>query len=258
MAQDDQAQLNANFWARGECVEFYAKDGLRPVEKLLLERFAAQLAGTVLELGCGAGRLTGHLCELARELHALDLSPAMVAYCRSAYPRATFTVGDLRDLSGFTSSSYDAVVAPFNVLDVLGDAERREVLHDIGRLLAPEGLLIISSHNREYVPRRRPGFHVWIASPRHPLASLRRLPRRLRNRHRMRALELSENDYAIRNDEAHEFAVLHYYISRDAQESQLAAQGFQLIECLDLDGQTVTPGSAAAECPELHYVARRE
>lgn len=257
MSQDDQAHLNAEFWERGDYLEFYANRNLRPVEGVLLERFRDALAGSVLELGCGAGRLTGHLIEVARDVHGVDLSPAMVSYCRQAYPRATFTVGDLCDLSGFQSGSYDVVVAPFNVLDVLDDPERAGVLDQIRRTLVEGGLLIMSSHNRDYVPRVGARTRLLIGAHRRPLQSIRRLPRRLRNRRRLAPLQRAENGYAIINDEAHDFSVLHYYITRDAQERQLAEHDFELFECLDLDGQLVKSGCAARHCPELHYVASR-
>jgi len=253
---DVQERLNAEFWARGECVSYYATDGLRAAERTLLERHRDALTGRVLELGCGAGRLTGHLGELAGVLHAVDLSPAMVALCRSRYPRAVCSEADLRDLSQFEDDSFDVVVAPFNVLDVLGDAERRRALNEIRRVLVTGGLLIMSSHNRGYSPRIGAGIRVLIGSPRRPAASLGSLPRRLRNRRRLRPLQHDESGYAIVNDDAHDFSVLHYYISRDAQERQLVDQGFELRECLDLDGLDVPAGAAAVSCPELHYVAQ--
>ncbi len=256
IAQDDQAHLNAEFWERGDYLEFYANRSLRPVEGVLLERFGEALAGSVLELGCGAGRLTGHLSEVARVVHGVDISPAMVAYCLQAYPGATFTVGDLRDLSAFEKGSYDAVVAPFNVLDVLDDSERGSVLDEIRRLLVEGGLLIMSSHNRDHEPRIGSRVRLLIGAPRHPLQSLRRLPGRLRNRRRLAPLQRTEEGYAIVNDEAHDFSVLHYYIARDAQERQFAEHGFELLECLDLDGRSVAAGGTAVHCPELHYVAR--
>jgi SAM-dependent methyltransferase len=253
---DVQERLNAEFWARGECVSYYATDELRVAERTLLERHRDALSGRVLELGCGAGRLTGHLCELARVLHAVDISPAMVAFCRNRYPRAVFSEADLRDLSQFEDDSFGVVVAPFNVLDVLGDGERNRALDEIRRVLVAGGLLIMSSHNRGYRPRLATGIQVLIGSPRRPAASVRSLPRRLRNRRRLRRLEHAEAGYAIVNDDAHDFSVLHYYISRDAQERQLADEGFELLECLDLDGRDVPAGASAASCPELHYVAR--
>jgi SAM-dependent methyltransferase len=256
-----QVALNAEEWARGEQVELYANTRLRPVEAVVIERYRERFAGRVLELGCGAGRLTGHLLEAARVLDAIDLSPTMVTYCRQTYPRGTFSVGDLRDLSGFASEAYDVVFAPFNVLDVLDDASRRQVLSDIRRLLAADGLLVMSSHNRDYL--RRPLARVrlvvrlWVGAPRRPLASLRNLPRRLRNRQRLRKLQRDYQGFAILNDEAHDFSMLHYYISRDAQEQQISGSGFRFVESLDLDGRPVRRPETAAHCPELHYVARR-
>jgi len=255
---DSQARLNNEFWARGECVEFYATAELRALEAILLGRYRDALGGRVLELGCGAGRLTGHLCELAQLVHGVDLSPAMVAYARASYPRATFSVGDLCDLSWLDSGSFDVVAAPFNVLDVLGDAGRCRVLDEIHRILADGGLLIMSAHNWGYTPPRGATARaLYIGDPHEPIASVRRLPRRLRNRRRLRPLQWTGDRKAIINDEAHDFSVLHYYISRDAQEEQLRDRGFGLLECRDLDGHLVEAGEAAARCSELHYVARR-
>jgi SAM-dependent methyltransferase len=256
IASTDQASLNADRWARGEYVDFYATSELRAAEEVLLERHRGALSGRVLELGSGAGRLTGHLCELAEVVHGVELSAAMVAYCRRTYPRALVEEGDLQDLSRFENGSFDAVFAPFNVLDVLGDRDRRLVLDDIRRVLKADGLLLMSSHNLDFTPRLGPTVRLYLGSPRHPLRSARGLMRRLRNRRRMSSLQRVEEGYALRNDEAHDFSLLHYYISRDAQEEQLAEQGFELLECLDLDGNQVPAGSSAPRCSELHYAAR--
>jgi SAM-dependent methyltransferase len=249
-------RTNAQIWSEEDFVGFYSSRELRPVESLLLEIHREALAGEVLELGCGAGRLTGHLIELAEAVHGLDVSPAMVAYCRRTYPRGSFSEGDLRDLSRFGEAMFDAVVAPYNVLDALDDAERNGVLEQVRRVVRPGGLLIMSSHNRDYAPRLGTAIRVLLGSPRRPLQSLRSLPRRLHNRRSLRRLERSEAEYSLRNDEAHDFALLHYYISHDAQERQLAEHGFELLECRDLDGRVLSPAQTAARSPELHYVAR--
>ena len=259
--EEDQARLNAERWALGDLVDSYASRVLRPVEETLLDRYRVEFAGRVLELGCGAGRLTGHLCERAREVHAIDLSPAMVAYCQRTYPEATFRVGDLGDLSAFDESGYDVVFAPFNVLDVLGDAARRATLKRVHELLVDGGLLVMSSHNLHHAMRMRTRVRLHVrlvvGSPRRPIASLRSLPRRLRNRRRLRPLQHHTADYAVLNDEAHDFSVIHYYVSPDVQRRQMQEAGYEFLECLDLAGGRVEPGEATAYCSELHYVARR-
>jgi SAM-dependent methyltransferase len=254
--EDEQTALNEEVWARGEFVDNYARRQLRPVEEVVLERYRQALTGRVLELGSGAGRLTGHLIELGGEVHGLDLAPAMVAYCREAYPGGTFSVGDLRDLSGFAEGALDAVVGTFNVIDVFGDVERRRVFGEVRRVLAPGGLFIVSSHNRGYVPRTSLALRVLSGGTKRPWRSAKGLPRRLRNRRKFRPLEREEPGYALINDEAHDFAVLHYYISCEAQCRQFAEEGFETIECLDLEGHAVAEGAAAAHCSELHYIVR--
>lgn len=250
--------VNLRVWEHGDHLKEYANRELRPVEVFLLLRYRDALQGRVLELGCGAGRLTAYLVAIAREVEGIDLSPGMIAYCRRTLPQATFHERDFRDLSIYGAGSLDAAVAPCNVLDVLGDAGRRMTLEDIGRVLADDGLLIMSSHNRAFVPKlRSPTRLSREDGPRELVRSVVRMGRRVRNRRELLPQEHDEPTYAIVNDAAHDYSLLHYYISRDCQERQLAEHGFELIECLDLDGQRVAAGETAADHAELHYVARR-
>jgi SAM-dependent methyltransferase len=254
---DAAYRVNKRVWSQGNFVAEYATRDLRPVEALLLARYREALSGRTLELGCGAGRLTGYLAALARETHGIDLSPAMVDYCKRRYPNATFSVGDLRDLSGFESGSYDTIVAAFNVIDVFDDAERRAVLDEIHRLLADDGLFIMSAHNRAFLPQVRTPTTLRARNPVRLLGKLALMPWRMRNHHRLAPLEHAESDYAIVNDEALNFTLLHYYVERDAQERQLNECGFELVEALDRDGEVVFPGDTAPSCPDIHYVAKR-
>src|SRR5437868_1444323 len=94
-----QALVSERVWGDGVHVSAFASRELRPVEVTLLVRYRDELRGRVLELGCGAGRLTGYVVDLAETAVGLDVSPAMVDYCRAHYPEGRFEVGDLRDLS---------------------------------------------------------------------------------------------------------------------------------------------------------------
>lgn len=250
-------RVNDAVWHDGSIVAEYANRVLRPPEVLVLVRHADRFAGRVLEVGCGAGRLTGYLVQLGRDVTGIDVSPAMVEYCRTTYPRGTFEVRDLRDLSGFEDGGFDVVFASFNVIDVLDDTERRATLREFRRVLAPDGLLIFSSHNRTVAPKvRTPVEYLRGGGVRRVARGLPRLPRSLRNRRRLAPLQRSEDGYELVNDEAHEYSLLMYYVTRDDQERQLADEGLSLLECLDGDGEPVAPGEAAAGYSELHYVAR--
>lgn len=251
-----QRRANDRVWREPDRVADYATRTLRPVEVVILARYRDLLSGRVLELGSGAGRVTGYLAEIAASVHGLDLSPAMVAYARARYPRATFAEGNLRHLDDLPSGSWDAAVAAYNVIDVLDDADRNRALDQVFRLIVPGGSLVMSSHNRAVADRVHQALRLRGRSPRATASALLRLPRRVRNRRRLAPFERDEPGYAIRNDVAHDFGVLHYYITRDAQEAQLAAHGFELLACLDLDGRDVEAG-AVSDSSELHYVARR-
>lgn len=269
MPSVQSAQMNADRWRAGAYVGEYAHRSLRPVEVVLLAHYREVFSRRVLELGCGAGRLLGYFLALGAETHGLDIAPAMVEYCRRTYPAADVEVRDLSSLGSWGRGPFDGVFASYNVLDVLDDAQRRFVLTEIRSLIAPGGLLIFSSHNRDAVDlasgsqagNRSGTAAVALAKTllNRPaswmLDAARRLPRRVRNRRRLARLEQRTESYAILNDVAHDYGLLHYYITRDLQEEQLRELGYEFVECRDLEGTLVASGTRSLS-PELHYVAR--
>lgn len=256
LVTDVQSRVNARLWSRPGLAKVYANRELRPAEVMVLVRYREGLSARVLELGCGAGRLTGYLDGIAQSVHAIDISPEMVAACRRAYPRVTVEDGDLRDLSAFADGSFEAVVAGYNVVDVVNDEDRRRLLDEVLRILSPEGILVMSSHNRAAAPPEKGEISLRNRGLLRAGITLVRLPRWLRNRRRLLPYQRREPGYAILNDVSHDYGALHYYITRDAQEGQLAEHGFELLECLDRDGRRVKARSDAPETTELHYVAR--
>ncbi|MEA3054767.1 MAG: hypothetical protein QOD30_199 [Actinomycetota bacterium] len=240
-------------WSRTDLAPSYANRDLRAVETTILLRYRDDLAGRVLELGCGAGRLTGHLLDVASDVEVLDVSLTMLEACLGAYPAAHGVLGDIRDLSGFPDAAYDAIVAGYGLIDVVGDVDRRATLAEMRRMLVPNGLLVLSTHNRD-------------AGADTPLARCRRgvrdfinvavgAPRWIPNRLRLTKYEREEPGYAIWNDSSHDYGALHYYITRDDEQRQLADLGFAIETCLDLDGREVSAGARSTSA-ELHFLAR--
>ena len=158
-------------------------------------------------------------------------------------------------MSSYGPDSFDAVVAPFNVLDVLGHESRQQVLEDIRLVLSSYRYLVMSSQNLNALAVaddfRSPGAR---AVPRECCITFRGWCET--------GVGCGASNAAIAttrssSDISHDYGALHYYTTRDAQERQLAEHGFVLLECLDRDGRPVPEGEDAAHSSELHYVARR-
>lgn len=256
-AVDAQQSNNEQLWARDDLVAEYDHRSLRPAEVLLLVRLRDELAGRVLELGCGAGRVTHYLAAIATELHAIDVNPAMVARTAQTVPRAHVELGDATSLDGHDAGAYDAVVAACNVLDALAPDARHAAILEARRVLREGGVFLLSGHNRAAIAdipsptRLRPQDGVGRLV-RDTLA----MPRRVRNRHARRRFERDEPAYAVVTDVGHDYAVLHYYAFRADQERELRDAGFAVEAVLDLDGRELEPGDGAPRCHELHYIAR--
>ena len=258
VAAQVQRQVNTRTWASGGLLRRYRGRDLRPAEEAVFAHQAERLRGRVLELGCGGGRLTGHLIELGGSVHGIDVAAKMVAYCRRTYPRATFSQGELREASSWGEGPWDAVVAGWALIDVLSDDERAAFFEDVHAAISPGGLLVFSSHNLACAHLvRGPLRSITVDNPLSFTSQVLRLPRSWRNHRRLMRWERFEPDYAILNGAAHDFSLLHYYITRDGQARQLERHGFDLLECVDVAGAAVQAGEVALGSHELHYAALR-
>jgi SAM-dependent methyltransferase len=106
---------------------------------------------TVLELGCGTGRVSAAVAPRVRFLHGIDLSPAMIARCRARLrdagvtdDRATAAVGDITELG--LGRRFDWIIAPYRVFQNLAtDREVSGVFATIRAHLAPGGQCILDT-----------------------------------------------------------------------------------------------------------------
>ena len=263
-----QAELNAAVWKAGRYVADYDSRVLEPAEVLLLTGHREAFTGRVLDAGCGAGRILGYLGQLGADVHGIDISPAMVRRCQEHYPSAAVQVGDLAALTETVQGPFDVVLLSDNVLDVFDDAERRRVLGDVRGLLAIDGLVVFSSHNLSHwdrepdAPPASPlaraagvGSQLVNRSPAWMARAVARVPRRRANRRRLAARQYRAADHGVFNDSAHDYGLLHYYISGPAQARQLQELGLEVVEVLEFDG-TAVPTGAEGVGPSLYYVAR--
>jgi SAM-dependent methyltransferase len=133
--------------------DWYATRDLGAAEAVILVRYAARLGGNVLELGCGGGRLSGHLLALGANVLGLESTPALVDYCRKTYPSGSFLARNPLDLRGL-EPGYDAVVVGSDLLDTVDEDGRGHVLDAARELLVAGGIVVMASRNRH--PSTRP------------------------------------------------------------------------------------------------------
>jgi ubiquinone/menaquinone biosynthesis C-methylase UbiE len=120
----------------------------------------------VLEIGCGTGRFSGFLAQLGCQVHALDITPAMLEQaqklrghiCNVAWTNAS------AEMLPFMNASFDLVVA-LKVLPHVVDLA--SALTDIARVLHHKGRAILEFYNPLSLGSltRRYGFFTRWLSP---------------------------------------------------------------------------------------------
>ncbi len=110
-----------------ECARFYDWENARTLgrrDEPFWRRIASRTAGSVLELGCGTGRLTVPIARVSGCLVGVDRSAAMLRHARRRARRAkmgdrlSLVRGDIRRLP-LDGQSFDLVLAPYGVLQSL-------------------------------------------------------------------------------------------------------------------------------------------
>jgi SAM-dependent methyltransferase len=134
-------------------------DRMRAVLRLARTRPAP---ARVLEVGAAQANASLLLAEAGYVSVALDLRLDFVRYARAKWERGRFTgvVGDAQRLP-FRAGAFDVVIVGELVEHV---ADPAALLAEAGRLLAPDGLLIVTTPNAQCVGTREPTFTVFQRS----------------------------------------------------------------------------------------------
>ncbi len=146
-----------NYYSSPQVVKYYAdaaiQVGLWKSEELIFQK-VFQRDQTLLELGCGAGRIAMGLWELGyRNLMATDFSRELILECRRMAKILDYgihwKVEDATRLS-FDADLFDGVIFGFNgLMQIPGRANRQEALNRVFHVLKPGGWFVFTTHDRE-------------------------------------------------------------------------------------------------------------
>jgi SAM-dependent methyltransferase len=106
------------------------------------ERLARAREGSILELGCGSGRVALHLARMGHRVWAVDAEPALLEVLRSRASAEGLTVhADVADIRALDlGADFGLVLAPMQVLQMLGGpVSRRRALQRAAGHLGPGG-----------------------------------------------------------------------------------------------------------------------
>jgi SAM-dependent methyltransferase len=150
------------FFRSGE--QSLAGDILNDTENIYQGKDPRQMR--VLEIGCGAGRVTRALGRIFDEVHAVDVSGEMVARARQA-------VADMPHVHIYQNNGFDLTVVPPLEFDfaysfiVFQHVPSREIVEnyvrEVGRLLRPGALFKFQVQGNLRVPTS-PG-ETWLGVP---------------------------------------------------------------------------------------------
>lgn len=117
----------------------------------------------VLDAACGEGYGASLLSKGAASVEGLDISSESIANAQMKYDNnnLNFTVGSIDHLP-FQDNSFDIVVS-FETLEHVNEEMQLKFLHEVKRVLASGGTLIISTPNKRFysdLPRYSNPFHI--------------------------------------------------------------------------------------------------
>ncbi|MDX8522826.1 class I SAM-dependent methyltransferase [Mesorhizobium dulcispinae] len=148
----------------------HLSDLVNPPEKsdrdvrAIWELLSLKQGGSVLELGCGYGRIANRLAERGARVTGLDISPTLLEKAKAdAADRRVeveYVLGDMRSIPW--QDRFDSAFLWYTTFGYFDDADNERVLHEAASSLRKGGRLLIDQNNRFALQRdKSPTYHVW-------------------------------------------------------------------------------------------------
>jgi|ERR1051326_808115 SAM-dependent methyltransferase len=122
----------------------------RPLERNLLEKFAAACDGLICDLGCGPGHVTEYLRRFNANVIGLDLSSGILKEALARHSGIIFLQGNMLNLP-FAAGKLAGIIAFYSIIHFDNDQVAR-AFAEMSRVLKPGGLVLLGVHvGREVV-----------------------------------------------------------------------------------------------------------
>jgi SAM-dependent methyltransferase len=125
-------------------------------------RDALEVAGTrvenassILDFGCGCGRVVRNWAGLGVAVAGSDLSGAAIEWCRENLPFARFATNTLLPPLDFEADSFDLAYA-LSVFTHLPEALQLDWIDELARVTRTGGHVIVTTHGERYLERLDP------------------------------------------------------------------------------------------------------
>lgn len=114
-------------------------------EARLIDAMAAPRS-TILDAGCGAGRITHALGQRGHHVIGVDADPVLIEAGREQHPGSDLRVLNLVDLTPQVGGPFDLIVCTGNVMPFVEPGTERAILAAMATVLAPGGRVVFGFH----------------------------------------------------------------------------------------------------------------
>jgi SAM-dependent methyltransferase len=120
---------------------FGTREQVHADDLAFIGRHLAGRSGTVLDLGCGPGHITGYLRSLGVDATGIDLVPEFIAHARAAHPGGRYRLGSMDSLDA-ADRSVAGIVAWYSLIH-RRPQDIDAVLAEFRRVMAPGAALVL-------------------------------------------------------------------------------------------------------------------
>lgn len=137
-----------NKYSNPEYIKNFSGISLWSSEKKLIEKYFPG-GSSVLDIGCGTGRVAIALNLLGYTATGIDILPAMLNVAehqaREANANLSFLKMDAADMSSFSDGSFDHAIMAYNVYELIhGRSRRQKLISEVFRILKPNAHFILT------------------------------------------------------------------------------------------------------------------